>query len=329
MSYTNQFLRRARAIPHDEFYTRYEDIEQELTHYTSHFTGKTVYCNCDDPYQSQFFAYFVNNFHKLGLKKLISTCWNGIPTCYQPTLFDDSDPVPLRTAYKAIVTRVNNGMEDVFDIDGNTIEQLSGNGDFRSPECRVLLDEADIVVTNPPFSLFRELVELLVEAGTDFILLGNVNAVTYRDFWKLYINNVVSLGVTKRGGGTIFHVPDDYPLTARDCGIDDNGAKFINVEPIRWWTTLNHGYVPPLLEVEKTYAPELYPKYDNCDAIDVDRVGDIPRDYSGVMGVPITFVNKWNRAQFEIVGWRKGDDGRDLRVNGKEVYCRILIRKNP
>lgn len=310
----NKNLHAANRAKKDEFYTQLDDIANELKHYREHFRGKTVFCNCDDPYESNFFKYFALNFNQLGLKKLIATCYDGSPIAdTQMMLFEDNEPYGnaiTRVPHKIVITEVpdcnNDGAIDLADVefliknDKNVLTRLRGNGDFRSPECVELLKEADIVVTNPPFSLFREYVTQLVEHDKKFLIIGNVNAITYKEIFKLIKENKLWLGASIHSGDRKFNVPDDYPLSAAGCGIE-NGRKFIRVKGVRWFTNLDYAQRHEKLDFYKTYSDEEYPKYDNYDAINVDKTAEIPCDYDGVMGVPITFLDKYNPEQFEIV----------------------------
>lgn len=312
----NANLTSAKRAKNDEFYTRMPDIENELRHYSEHFKGRTVLCNCDDPYESNFFRYFALNFNHLGLKKLMATSYCGSPIAgaeYQPSLFGDEPDAPSRHAYKAIVTHVEDttgdggfDMEDVkalLNAPGNEVAELHGDGeygagDFRSRECLELLDEADIVVTNPPFSLFREYVATLMDYGKGFVVLGNKNAVTYKEIFPLLRDDKVWLGFTS---------PSDFTVPGEGTTKKVNGL-------CRWYTNLDITKRHEDLLLYRRYKGHEtdYPKYDNYDAIEVSKVADIPEDYHEVMGVPITFMDKYNPDQFDIVAFRKGDDGRDL-----------------
>ena len=312
----NANLTSAKRAKNDEFYTRMPDIENELRHYSEHFKGRTVLCDCDDPYESNFFRYFALNFNHLGLKKLMATSYCGSPIAgaeYQPSLFGDEPDAPSRHAYKAIVTHVEDttgdggfDMEDVkvlLNAPGNEVAELHrdgeyGAGDFRSRECLELLDEADIVVTNPPFSLFREYVATLMDHGKGFVVLGNKNAVTYKEIFPLLRDDKVWLGFTS---------PSDFTVPGEGTTKKVNGL-------CRWYTNLDIVKRHEDLLLYRHYKghEDEYPKYDNYDAIEVSKVADIPEDYYGVMGVPITFMDKYNPDQFDIVSFRKGDDGRDL-----------------
>ena len=316
MAAGNKNLNSAKTARKDEFYTQLTDIEKEMRYYRKHFKDKTVFCNCDDPFESNFFKYFVLNFNRLGLKKLIATCYTGSPIANkQLSIFDilgESEETQNKP-YKAVVTTVydktGDGGVDMLDVaelfksGENELTELEGDGDFRSPECLELLDEADIVVTNPPFSLFREYVGVLVAHQKKFIIIGNVNAVKYRETFPLIMSNELWLGASIHSGDRAFFVPDDYPLDAAGCGIDEaTGRKYIRVKGVRWFTNLDIKQRHEDLILVKRYDPDYYRRFDNYDAIIVDSVADIPCDYSDVMGVPITFLDKYNPSQFEIIG---------------------------
>ena len=336
----NSNLHAANRAKKDEFYTQLSDIANELKHYKQHFEGKTVLCNCDDPYESNFFKYFALNFNVLGLKKLIATCYDGSPIANtQMCLFEPEEPYgkqqKTRVPHKIVITEVSDvngdGATDLADVewliknDKNVLTTLKGNGDFRSAECVELLKEADIVVTNPPFSLFREYVAQLVQYDKKFLIVGNQNAITYKECFKLIKDNQLWLGSCL--SFSAFKVPADYEEKSTRFWIDETGQKWRSMGNVCWFTNLDNTKRHEVLDLYKIYSPEEYPKYDNYDAINVDKVADIPCDYDGVMGVPITFLDKYNPEQFEIVKFRKGNDEKDLSVNGKCPYFRILIRK--
>ena len=286
----NDNLHKAKDAKNDEFYTRIEDVAEELRHYKKHFAGKVVLCNCDDPTWSAFWRYFHLNFAELGLKKLISTH------------YDRTEPT-----YKM---EYEGGDDNNVEVGVKT--PLEGNGDFRNRECLDLLDESDIVVTNPPFSLFREYVAVLMKHQKKFLILGNMNALTYKEIFPLVRDNQLWYGASIHSGDRKFYVPNDYPLKASGCGVDNNGQKFIRVKGVRWYTNLDYKARHEKLVLWKNYTPEEYPKYDNYDAINVNKYSEIPCDYDGVMGVPITFIDYYCPEQFEIVAFRKGNDGKDL-----------------
>ncbi len=311
----NKSLTAANKAKKDEFYTQLDDIASELKHYAAHFKGKTVLCNCDDPYESNFFKFFASKFNAWGLKKLIATCYKSSPVARGEFDFDGEG---VSKAHKIVITKVDDfngdGAIDILDVeyllknDRNTLTLLKGDGDFRSAECVELLKEADIVVTNPPFSLFREYVAQLVQYGKKFLIIGNVNAITYKEVFPLFKENRLWLGASIHSGDRKFHVPDSYPLNAAGCGVDADGRKFIRVKGVRWFTNLDYKSRHEPLDLYKRYTPEDYPKYDNYDAVNVDKTSDIPMDYDGVMGVPITFMDKFCPEQFEIIGLLQSSD---------------------
>lgn len=315
MAQNNSGLKEAVKAKKDEFYTQLTDIEKEMRYYRKHFKGKTVLCNCDDPFESNFFKYFVLNFNRLGLKKLIATCYATSPIAGQQlSLFDvaGGEKEQRNKPYKAVVTKVydvtGDGGVDMFDIaelfknHENILTELEGDGDFRSKECLSLLDESDIVVTNPPFSLFREYVATLMEYEKHFVIIGNVNAITYKEFFPLIRDNKVWIGASIHSGDRKFYVPEDYPLNAAGCGVDETGRKFIRVKGVRWYTNLDLKQRHEKMILVKRYNEEDYPYYDNYDAINVGKTADIPCDFAGIMGVPITFLDKYSPDQFEIIG---------------------------
>ena len=342
----NYALQEAARAQQDEFYTDRNDVERELYYYHNHFRGKTILCNCDDPFESEFFLYFASLFKFLGLKKLIATCYAGSPIAQQQlSLFDEETPAPKRKPYCAVINELKDyngdGAEDIYDVmhilrtgEGGNVRVLEGDGDFRSPECVGLLQEADVVVTNPPHSLLREYIALLMKYRKKFLILGNINAVTYKEIFPLIMSNQMWLGVTIHSGDRKFYVPDSYPLEAAGCGVDEDGRRFIRVKGVRWLTNLEHGRMNEKLILFKSYSeePGLFPRYDNYDAIEVSKTAYIPCDYDGVMGVPVTFLDKYNPRQFEILGLDRyiADNprpGHRFTINGREVYARILIRR--
>ncbi|MBQ7690869.1 MAG: adenine-specific methyltransferase EcoRI family protein [Muribaculaceae bacterium] len=320
----NRGLQTANRNQKDEFYTQLGDIEKEVCHYRELFRDKTVLCNCDDPRVSNFFKYFAMNFEHLGLRKLITTCYKS----------RDMNLFSLNQAEQAISLEYEGDRNGNHSIDPDEIgiRPLRGDGDFRSPECIELLRQADIVVTNPPFSLFREYLAQLVEHQKKFLIIGNMNAITYKETFPLLMRNQMWLGCSIHSGDRKFGVPDDYPLQAAGCGIDEDGQRYIRVKGVRWFTNLDYRQRHEPLVLYKHYTPEEFPKYDNYDAINVNAYADIPMDYEGVMGVPITFMDHYCPDQFEIVGLdRYVQDnprfGQRFTINGKETYARILIRK--
>ena len=311
----NENLHKAKDAKKDEFYTQYEDIQNELNHYEQHFKGKTVLCNCDDPFESNFCKFFLRNFNYLGLKRLICTSYGTSPVVGQQlSLFDDeNEPVVRGHGYVMDITEVpmanGRGVSDE-DIDAllkskkRGVKKLKGDGDFRSEECIRYLKEADIVVTNPPFSLFREYVAQLITYRKNFLIIGNVNAITYKEIFPLIKDNELWLGASIHSGDRKFYVPDDYPLRAAGCGVDKNGRKYIRVKGVRWFTNLDYAIRhEELVLYKKYYGNEAeYPHYANYDAININKVADIPCDYFEEIGVPITYLDKHNPDQFEIVG---------------------------
>lgn len=286
-------LDRAKKVKNDEFYTRYEDIEAEVMKYRKQFKGKVVYLPCDDPAgkKSEFWSFFVNNFDAFGLKKLIATHYDENGQAYK--IWIDSD-----------------ASGDGYIDDGDALqEDLSGNGDFRNPECIEILKECDIVCTNPPFSLFREFVGLLMTHKKKFLIIGNQNAFTYKEIFPLIKDNQLWTG---------------YNMVKKFYQPDGSIKEFGNV---CWFSNMMCSKRNEEMVLTATFNAEQYPHYDNYDAINVDRLAQIPKDYYGVMGVPITFIYNYNPDQFEIIKFRKGDDGKDLRYNGKEPYFRVLVRR--
>jgi len=314
---TTELLSKARKNKADEFYTQLSDIEKELGHYKEYFNGKVVFCNCDDPAESNFWRYFTLNFGFLGLKKLIATHYET-----------------KKSSYK---------LEMVSGIPDTIRTLLKQNGDFRSPECVDILMEADIVVTNPPFSLFREYVAQLMDYDKKFIIIGNVNAITYKETFQLIKDDKIWLGQSIHSGDREFRVPEDYPLNAAGNRIDENGNKFLRIKGVRWYTNLEYKERHENIILRKKYSEADYPKYNNYDAINVDKTKDIPMDYENVMGVPITFMDKYNPDQFRIIGITASSDKsievEMLRIDpnhrnrgivhgeDRERYARILIKR--
>ena len=304
-------LLNAKKAKNDEFYTQLPDIENELKHYKEHFKNKIVFCNCDDPFESNFFKYFAMNFNALGLKKLIATSYASSPIVgSELNNYIDSDTELLiqnKKAYKVIMSELKDtngdGREDLFDVQElikHRIRYLKGDGDFRSDESIELLKQADIVVTNPPFSLFREYVSLLMAHKKKFVIIGSQNAIAYKEIFPLIKNNQLWLGW--KAGDMAFKVPHYYPPRDTRYWEDKKGQKWRSLGNICWFTNLDIAKRHEKLELYKKYNSEDYPKYFNYDGIDVDKVDSIPEDYDGVMGVPITFLDKFNPDQFEIIG---------------------------
>jgi hypothetical protein len=335
----NQGLAAAKAAKQDEFYTQYVDIQKEVEAYLEFdpdtFRGKTVYCNCDDPFESNFFKYFAANFNKLGLKKLITTSYDGSPIAGQMNLFPEyNEGNGKRQKPKAVAVIVGHVKDEDGDGATNVTDvalflkrnkaariALKGNdqypgGDFRSPECVAFLKEADIVVTNPPFSLFREYVAQLVKHSKKFLIIGNQNAITYKEIFPLIKDNKLWLGVDN-GGTKWFQVQDDYDIKTESRKKIMNGIKYFSMGSIMWFTNLDHGrrhQELPLMTMSENLkfskhkeikGKAAYDRYDNYDAIEVAFTVAIPSDYDGLMGVPVTFLDKYNPEQFEILGITK------------------------
>jgi hypothetical protein len=319
----NSNLRKAAKVKQDEFYTQLSDIENELKHYKQHFKGKVVYCNCDDPMKSNFFRYFMLNFNKLGLKKLITTCYKS----------QDDDAPSQNNSKQAIYLEYAGNKTANFDLKTDiTRYNLKGDGDFRSEECIALLKQADIVITNPPFSLFREYVAQLIEHDKKFLVIGSLNAITYKEIFKLIKENKLWLGYGN--GAMSFKVPDSYTGTCEGAP----GNKQAKLGNICWYTNINIDKRSEDIILYKSYNSKDYPNYDTYNAINIDKVKEIPIDYDGVMGVPITFLDKHNPTQFTLLGiMNTGEINEGIRhkdtphgrpvVNGKEIYLRILIKR--
>lgn len=348
----NKNLNAAKTAKKDEFYTEMTDIERELQHYWPHFRGKVVFCNCDDPYESNFFKYFALHFNHLGLKKLICTCYNGSPVQGNELMIDFGDfkDEPKKAAYKVVITEVKDlnfdGAVDLSDVryllqnDKNVISILK-TGDFRDPECIELLKEADIVVTNPPFSLFREYIAQLMTFEKKFLIIGHQNAIHYKEIFPWIKEGKVWLGYGFKGAAAHFYSPYEDFATA-----GDHKKDMIRVSGVTWFTNLEIPKRHDELDLVCRYSKEEYPTYDNYDAIDVGKVQDIPYDYNGVMGVPDTILSQLNPDQFEIIGLGSGDLAKQagveknyrgrtdlaFTINGKHKcpYSRILVRnKHP
>ena len=337
---TSKELNAARRAKQDEFYTQLSVIEKELRYYKEHFRDKIVYCNCDDPRVSNFFHYFSYNFKQLGLKKLVTTCYKS----------QQADIFTRNNSEKAIYLEYegNKSGNKTPDAEEIGIFPLEGDGDFRSRECVELLKQADMVVTNPPFSLFREYVSHLIDHEKKFLIIGNLNAASYKEIFSRIKSNDIWLGPSIKSGDREFGVPDHYPLDAATCRKDERGRKFIRVKGVRWFTNLDFRQRYEDLILYKKYSDE-YLSFDNYDAINVDKTTDIPMDYDGVMGVPISFLDKYNPRQFEILGitdrksplqikeYTKEDSPSYsnwnrrgvVKINNtlKPTYARILIKK--
>ncbi|MBU3666483.1 MAG: DNA methyltransferase [Chthoniobacterales bacterium] len=387
----NKDLTQAKRAKNDEFYTQYADIQKEMEAYLEYdanvFRKKVVYCNCDDPFESNFFRYFVLNFKKLGLKRLVTTSYKPSPVANtQLALFGDDGSLP-KSKGRPKVNANKFIINDVADINGdgefnlkdvaiqlkankhNEWTPLQEDGDFRSAECKHLLEQSDIVVTNPPFSLFREYVRQLFDYEKSFVVIGNMNASTYKEIFPNIKNNKMWLGPTITSGDREFQVPESYPITAAGWRVDADGKKYLRIKGVRWFTNLDHGrrHQPlPLMTMKENLkyskhkeirGKTKYATYDNYDAIEVPFTDAIPSDYKGVMGVPISFLDRYNPDQFEILGTTESNDphnacrtrvytSRECReayqslfgkpgvydlnasgvVNGVKVFKRVLIR---
>ena len=307
----NTDLNAAQSAKKDEFYTQLTDIEKELRFYWDHFRDKVVYCNCDDPTVSNFYQYFYMYYSKLGIKKIITTCYKN----------QDSQMFSRNDKDSAIC----------LIYDGKKLPEefpLDGDGDFRSGECIELLKQSDIVVTNPPFSKFNEYMDQLIKYQKQFLIIGNMNAISYKDIFPLIRDQKVWLGASIKSGDREFGVPNHYPLTAANSREDEHGNKFVRVKGVRWFTNLDYKQRYEDLPLYKEYSPEEFPTYDNYDAIEVSKTAEIPLEYDGEMGVPISFIDKHNPRQFEIVGADSEFTGKLGRfyVNGNRKYARIVIR---
>lgn len=329
----NKTLGKAKMQKKDEFYTQLSDIENELRHYKQHFKDKIIFCNCDDPYESNFFKYFALNFNVLGIKKLIATCYATSPVTgqeleyyvdnggqlsfIQPVNTTQVQAESERKPYKVEITEVTDengdGRIDLADVEylmrnkKNTMALLEGDGDFRSSECVKLLKEADIVVTNPPFSLFREYVAQLVEYEKNFIIIGNQNAIHYKEIFPLIQNNKMWLGYGFANGNAYFSVPNGIDTSTYAKGVYDKTTKLVKFRNCMWFTNIDIDKRHENMILFRNYNPEVYPTYENYDAIEVGKTSDIPCDYYGNMGVPDTFLQSYNPEQFEIVGYGRGD----------------------
>lgn len=334
----NSILNKAKYTNNtDEWYTDYATVESEVSHYVEHFEGQTVLCNCDDPYKSAFTNYFLKNFNKLRLRKLICTSYKGSRLIPLLDLVDNNNqPLDNNSAYVMIVEKFPDVDECITEEDLTSIieglgvvRELNGDGDFRSDECVAYLQEADIVVTNPPFSKFIDLFSLLIRYNKHYLLIGNQNAITYKEIFPYIKNGQAWIGY--RFGDMAFKVPDDTPPRKYRFWVDENGQKWRSLGNAMWLTNLDNERKHQELVLTCTYSPDKYPRYDGFNAINVSRVLDIPRDYAGIMGVPLTYLKYHNEHQFEIVGEANhgSDNEFDLfkpKINGKEIFKRILIR---
>ncbi|HAD81761.1 MAG: DNA methyltransferase [Candidatus Edwardsbacteria bacterium RIFOXYD12_FULL_50_11] len=347
----NSNLTNAKRAKNDEFYTQYDDIQKEIEAYLEYnpkvFKGKTVYCNCDDPFESNFFRYFVLNFDKLRLKQLITTSYKPSPVANTQLELIGVDKTHTKSKGRPKITANKFIINEVQDIDGdgefnlkdvakqlkankhNEWTPINGDGDFRSDECIKLLKQSDIVVTNPPFSLFREYVKQLFDYNKKFVIIGNLNAITYKEVFQKIKENKMWLGPSISSGDREFQVPDSYPITAAGWRVNDEGKIFLRIKGVRWFTNLDHGRRhQPLKPMsmkdnlrfnKKLKGKEFYDRYDNYDAIEVPFTDAIPSDYKGVMGVPISFLDKYNPDQFEIVGLTSGRDEFECRPSKKYI----------
>ncbi len=357
----NTDLRAAAKAKNDEFYTQWCDIEKEIMAYIEYnpdvFRNKTILLPCDDPEWSNFTKFFAQNFEEFGLKKLISTSYafesKNMQEYYQPTIFEQNSPIfdidKTKIKGKIFTLDHDTNQNGVIDIDDLEWKYLEGDGDFRSDEVKRLRDEADIIITNPPFSLFREFLAWIMDSEKQFAIIGNVNSITYKEVFPLLKSNKIWLGMSIHSGDREFEVPQSYPLKAAGSRIDENGNKFIRVKGVRWYTNIEHGRRHQKLQL-MTMADNIkhnkhndikeqgYQKYDNYDAINVSYTDAIPSDYYGVMGVPITFLDKYCPEQFELLGiMNTGEENVGIRypntphgrpiINGKELYLRVLIKK--
>ena len=347
----NATLNHAFIAKRDEFYTLYDDVVKEMRHYN--FEGKSVLCNCDDPFESSFFRYFLLNFEKLGLRKLTCTCYSRSPMAGREYPLEGGNSaykVVVRTVPSCILVRSDESLdlEALMAMPANELVRLEGDGDFRSAECEALLDQSDIVTTNPPFSLFREYLSQLISHDKKFLILGNMNASTCKEVFPLFRLDKVWYGQSIHSGDRKFYVPNDYPLAATGCGVDPNGRQFIKVKGVRWFTNIDGSRHSEPLTLGREYNPFDYPRYENYDAIEVGRTSRIPLGWDGIMGVPITFLDKYDPEQFEIlmlangnartntpqklldeVGYRPHSEDRGGLgiLHGRRVYARILIRR--
>ena len=361
----NKSLGTAKQAKNDEFYTQLADIEKELRHYTDYMRGKVIFCNCDDPFESNFFKYFAMNFNQLGLKKLIATSYDPSPIAgSQLSLFEVEPPLKKglnknsKHAYKIEITEVKDvdgdGSVNLADVeyllkhDGNSLRLLKEDGDFRSKECIELLKRADIVITNPPFSMLREYIAQLVDYNKQFIIIGSLHSLHYKEIFDLIKLNKLWLGHKPTGTDMLFNVPEEFAKELVVTKKAGSGYKIIDGivmgrAAVIWYTNLDIKKRHEYLTLYKKYTPEEYPKYDNLDAIEVGKVIDIPEDYDGLIGVPDSFLDKFNPDQFELIGIPTGNSGKEIGVtknyrgrtdisltqNGKTScpYSRIIIRR--
>ena len=343
----NRTLSRAKAAKQDEFYTQLSDIANELKDYKDHLRGKVVLCNCDDPFESNFFKYFAANFNTLGLGKLIATSYAGSPIVggQLPLVEIEGLKPKSKEPYLVEISEVpdlnSDGAINLQDVDHllrhdkNATRPLKQGGDFRSAECVQILKQADIVVTNPPFSLFREYVAQLVEHGKQFLIIGNQGAISYKEIFRLVREDKVWLGVDN-GGTKWFQVPHDYDIQTESRKKVENGLKYFSMGSIMWFTNMDNPKRHESIPLFKKYSLEEYPQYDNYDAIEVGKVADIPKDFEGAMGVPVTFLDRYNPKQFEILGITDRDNNSGLKTktytnadvpNSGDLNRRAVIRE--
>ena len=317
-------LLRANGCANDEFYTLTEDIEKEVMHYADFLNGKIVYCNCDNPYTSNFVKYFAEHFQQFGLKKLIATCYAKPPVKHIQLSFMENKEETVcvvnrkQKAYLWEMCPANHGEDFEQILNSNPPVLLKGSGDFRSRECRKILSQADVIITNPPFSLIQDYMTLLTDSGKFFLVLACLNAVTLKNIKPMILQQKFWFGQSIHGGGKKFIVPDYYPV----YGYNNNAGRFVNVSGVRWFTNIDYPQRHIFFSSGKRYSPEQYPQYDNYPAINVNKVSEIPTDYDGVIGVPITFMDKYCPEQFELLGIEN-----KLRIGEKSFYYRILIRR--
>lgn len=316
----NSYLKKAKKNKNDEFYTQLIDIENELKYYKDQFKDKVVFCNCDDPTISNFYRYFAENFEELRLKQLIASCYIN----NEVNLFDVDDSKEQSGYYY-----IYNGQKDETMIPTlDDVIYFQNDGDFRSSESINLLEQSDVVVTNPPFSLFREHINQILDYKKEFLIIGNINALTYKNVFQLIQDNKAWMGINMGRGISGFIVPEHYELYGTETKVDEHGNKIVSTNNNLWLTNLDNYKRHTDILLSEVYEgnEEKFPMYDNYNGINVNRTKDIPKDYKGAMGVPITFLHKFNPDQFEIIKFRKGDDNKDLSINGKNPYFRILIR---
>lgn len=348
---TNNTLHIAKAAKRDEFYTQYKDIEKEVKNYVAYnpnvFKGKTILLPCDDPEWSNFTKYFADNFTKFGIKKLISTSYAYSLSNREISKFERESPYFSEEKHwkcgKVFIIDSDKDNSGTIDFNDIRFNYLHGDGDFRSGEVTKLRDEADIIITNPPFSKFRDFFKWIIEANKKFLIIGSVNCITYKEVFNLIKDNKIWLGTGLGRWISGFIVPQNYDLYGSEAGISSEGQRIVSTNSALWLTNLEHNKRHEMMPLKtmsdnlknnkkvlnrfkKKYNVETYPKYDNYDAIEVPYTDAIPKNYDGVMGVPITFLDKYNPDQFELIKFRKGNDGKDLRVNGKCPYFRILIK---